>query len=351
MDTFSHPTATAPDYTSHTPSTAARPASSFFTYIRSHTISAGSTAPDPSSLPHRPVVAAAAAAAAMATSTAATASTFLGSRLPDASSACGRFQARFSFGKKAAPKKAAKSAGTTDRPLWFPGAKSPPWLDGTLVGDYGFDPFGLAKPAEYLQFDLDSLDQNLAKNSAGDVIGTRFESADVKSTPFQPYTEVFGLQRFRECELIHGRWAMLATLGAISVEALTGVTWQDAGKVELVEGSSYLGQPLPFSMSTLIWIEVLVIGYIEFQRNAELDPEKRLYPGGNFFDPLGLAADPEKKATLQLAEIKHARLAMVGFLGFAVQAAVTGKGPLNNWTTHLSDPLHTTIIDTFSSSS
>uniref|UniRef100_A0A6N2N4C0 Chlorophyll a-b binding protein, chloroplastic n=1 Tax=Salix viminalis TaxID=40686 RepID=A0A6N2N4C0_SALVM len=141
----------------------------------------------------------------------------------------------------------------------------------------------------------------------------------------------------------------VATLGALSVEWLTGVTWQDAGKVELVEGSSYLGQPLPFSITTLIWIEVLVIGYIEFQRNAELDPEKRLYPGGNFLDPLGLAADPEKKATLQLAEIKHARLAMVAFLGFAVQAWVTGKGPLNNWATHLSDPLHTTIIDTLSS--
>lgn len=121
-------------------------------------------------------------------------------------------------------------------------------------------------------------------------------------------------------------------------------------QVELVDGSSYLGQPLPFSISTLIWIEVLVIGYIEFQRNAELDPEKRLYPGGQFFDPLGLASDPEKKATLQLAEIKHARLAMVAFLGFAVQAAATGKGPLNNWATHLSDPLHTTIFDTFSSS-
>ncbi|CAA6669470.1 unnamed protein product [Spirodela intermedia] len=279
----------------------------------------------------------------MATTTAATASTFLGARLPDVSSTSGvsassRFLARFGFGgKKAAkPKKPSKSAVTSDRPLWYPGAVSPPWLDGSLVGDYGFDPFGLGKPAEYLQFDLDSLDQNLAKNLAGDVIGTRFETDDVKSTPFQPYTEVFGLQRFRECELIHGRWAMLATLGALAVESLTGVTWQDAGKVELVDGSSYLGQPLPFSISTLIWIEVLVIGYIEFQRNAELDPEKRLYPG--------------KKATLQLAEIKHARLAMVAFLGFAVQAAATGKGPLNNWATHLSDPLHTTIIDTFSSS-
>ncbi|KAK1391018.1 Chlorophyll a-b binding protein, chloroplastic [Heracleum sosnowskyi] len=285
-----------------------------------------------------------------ATTVAAAASSFIGTRISDAHSNSGKVQARFGFGakKKAAPKKASKIV--PDRPLWFPGAKAPEYLDGTLVGDYGFDPFGLGKPAEYLQFDLDELDQNLAKNLAGDIIGTRTETSDVAPTPFQPYAEVFGLQRFRECELIHGRWAMLATLGALVVEALTGITWQDAGKVELIEGSSYLGQPLPFSITSLIWIEVLVIGYIEFQRNAELDPENRLYPGGSYFDPLGLAADPEKKATLQLAEIKHARLAMVGFLGFAVQAAATGKGPLNNWATHLSDPLHTTIIDTFSSS-
>ncbi|PPR86054.1 hypothetical protein GOBAR_AA34637 [Gossypium barbadense] len=193
-----------------------------------------------------------------------------------------------------------------------------------MIGDRGFDPFGFAKPAEYLQFDLDSLDQNLAKNEAGEIIGVIKETAELKPTPFQPYTEVFGLQRFRECELIHGRWAMLGTLGAIAVEALTGVAWQDAGKVELVEGSSYLGQPLPFSLTTLIWIEVLVIGYIEFQRNSVLEPEKRLYPGG-YFDPLGLASDPDKIDNLKLAEIKHSRLAMVAFLIFGLQAAITGK--------------------------
>lgn len=166
-------------------------------------------------------------------STAAATSPFLGIRLRQhgvVARAVGRFQAQFGFGTKKSLRKKVK-APTSDRPLWYPGAKAPEWLDGSLVGDYGFDPFGLGKPAEYLQYDLDSLDQNLAKNSAGDVIGTRTESADVKSTPFQPYSEVFGLQRFRECELIHGRWAMLAILGALSVEWLTGVTWQDAGKV------------------------------------------------------------------------------------------------------------------------
>lgn len=169
------------------------------------------------------------AATATTTTTAAT-SSFIGTRLPDVYTNSGRVQARFGFGKKKSPpKRTAKPIN--DRPLWYPGAKAPEWLDGSFVGDYGFDPFGLGKPAEYLQYDLDSLDQNLAKNLAGDIIGTRSETDDVKSTPFQPYTEVFGLQRFRECELIHGRWAMLATLGALTVEALTGVTWQDAGKV------------------------------------------------------------------------------------------------------------------------
>ncbi|KAF1868101.1 hypothetical protein Lal_00018617 [Lupinus albus] len=277
------------------------------------------------------------------TTTAAATSSFIGTRLREVQSNSGRVQARFGFGKK----KPDPPKRNADRPLWFPGEKAPEWLDGTLVGDYGFDPFGFGKPAEYLQFELDSLDQNLAKNLAGDIIGTRTEVADVKSTPLQPYSEIFGLQRFRECELIHGRWAMLGTLGALAGEWLTGVTWQDAGKVELLEGSSYLGQQLPFSMASLILIEALVIGYTEFQRNAELDPEKRLYPGGTYFDPLGLAVDPKKKVNLQLAEIKHARFAMLAFLGLAVQGAVTGKGPLTNWATHLSDPFHTTFLDTF----
>ncbi|KAK8515157.1 hypothetical protein V6N12_001316 [Hibiscus sabdariffa] len=268
----------------------------------------------------------------MAATAAATVSHFFGTRIQNFNQGSGRIQARFgfSFGTKKAPPQPKKAAPKppSDRLVWFPGANPPEWLDGTMIGDRGFDPFGLGKPAEYLQFDLDSLDQNLAKNVAGEVIGVINDTGELKPTPFQPYTEVFGLQRFRECEVIHGRWAMLGTLGAIAVEALTGVAWQDAGKVELVEGSSYLGQPLPFSLTTLIWIEVLVIGYIEFQRNAELDPEKRLYPGG-YFDPLGLASDPEKIDNLKLAEIKHSRLAMVAFLIFGIQAAFTGKGPIS----------------------
>ena len=112
-----------------------------------------------------------------------------------------------------------------------------------------------------------------------------------------------------------------------------------------MEGSSYLGQPLPFSLTTLIWIEVLVMGYIEFQRNAELDPEKRIYPGGSF-DPLGLGPDPEKLDTLKLTEIKHSRLAMVAFLIFGLQAAITGKGPISFLATlTISEPLYLWVME------
>ena len=36
-------------------------------------------------------------------------------------------------------------AADPDRPLWFPGSTPPPWLDGSLPGDFGFDPLGLGK--------------------------------------------------------------------------------------------------------------------------------------------------------------------------------------------------------------
>lgn len=110
--------------------------------------------------------------------------------------------------------------------LWLPAVTPPAWLDGSLPGDRGFDPLGLSKPAEYLQFDLDELDQNQAVNKKGVLLGSYDTTLDnVSEDRLQPYSEVFGLQRFRECELIHGRWCMLATLGCFTAEAVTGVPW------------------------------------------------------------------------------------------------------------------------------
>ena len=52
----------------------------------------------------------------------------------------------------------------------------------------------------------------------------------------------------------------------------------DAGKVEL-DGTQYLGFSLPFSISQLIWIEVLLVGGAEIYRNRSTDLQERIYPG------------------------------------------------------------------------
>eukprot|EP00177_Eucheuma_denticulatum_P007158 GFKZ01013012.1.p1 GENE.GFKZ01013012.1~~GFKZ01013012.1.p1 ORF type:complete len:286 (+),score=44.62 GFKZ01013012.1:69-926(+) len=213
--------------------------------------------------------------------------------------------------------------------LWLPNTERPAWLDGSLPGDRGFDPLGLAKPTEYLQVDVDELDQNAAQNKPGDVVGEFSQRAEKVSATesLQPYDEVFGLDRFRECELIHGRWAMLATLGCIVAESATGVSWVEAGKVEL-DGAKYFGFDLPFSITQIAWFEALAVGGAEIYRNTELDTTKRCYPGG-IFDPLNLA-EGEKGEKLKEAEIKHARLAMVSFLGYGVQAISFNEGALGS---------------------
>lgn len=220
---------------------------------------------------------------------------------------------------------------STGNLLWYPGASRPPWLDGTLPGDRGFDPLGLAKQVQYLQVDLDGQDQNIEKNVKGKLLGTFTPKVDEVSTEsLQPYSEVFGLQRFRECELIHGRWCMLAAAGVLIAEALTGVPWQDAGKYIYDNGTQYLGVNLPWDLNVVTWLEVLLVGGAELYRNTELDPVKRCYPGG-YFDPLSLASgSPDDIFRLQEAEIKHGRLAMIAILGFFVQALVKGEGALGS---------------------
>ena len=106
------------------------------------------------------------------------------------------------FGKKAPAKKApAKKTAAKKAPVrsagvkrqgnigpnrtlwngWESNPEPPAYLDGSLPGDAGFDPFGLSKPVEYLQFDLDGLDNSAAVNPYGRVIG-KLKKVDNKPT-------------------------------------------------------------------------------------------------------------------------------------------------------------------------
>ncbi|WIA23179.1 hypothetical protein OEZ86_010071 [Tetradesmus obliquus] len=216
-----------------------------------------------------------------------------------------------------------------DRALFLPGGlldrnDLPDYLDGTLAGDYGYDPLGLGKDKETVE-------------------------------------------KYRANELIHGRWAMLAAAGIIIPEGLQangadirGGTWFETG-AEMLNGGTlnYFAVPWgivsnPLPLFAVIAVEVGLMGAVEaYRRNGTgpagyspgvgkfdasiFDGLDNLYPGGPF-DPLGLADDPEVLEELKVKEIKNGRLAMISVLGFSVQSYVTGEGPYANWSKHVADP-------------
>eukprot|EP00890_Picochlorum_soloecismus_P003485 jgi/Picsp_1/4137/NSC_01646-R1_minor chlorophyll a-b binding protein of photosystem ii len=215
-----------------------------------------------------------------------------------------------------------------DRLLFLPGglldrADVPDYLNGTYAGDYGYDPLGLGKDG--------------------------------------------GVDKYREPELLHARWAMLFTAGAIIPEGLAangadikGATWFETGAA-MLEGNTlnyfavpWANIPNPLPLPAVIAIQVALLGGAEyFRRNGTgpagyspgvgkfdesvFDGVDPLHPGGPF-DPLGLADDPEVFAELKVKEIKNGRLAMVAALGFFIQALVTKEGPYANWSQHVADP-------------
>eukprot|EP00199_Chlamydomonas_sp_CCMP681_P006859 CAMPEP_0119101548 /NCGR_PEP_ID=MMETSP1180-20130426/582_1 /TAXON_ID=3052 ORGANISM="Chlamydomonas cf sp, Strain CCMP681" /NCGR_SAMPLE_ID=MMETSP1180 /ASSEMBLY_ACC=CAM_ASM_000741 /LENGTH=274 /DNA_ID=CAMNT_0007085689 /DNA_START=56 /DNA_END=880 /DNA_ORIENTATION=- len=198
------------------------------------------------------------------------------------------------------------------------------YLDGTLPGDFGFDPLGLLDPV----------------NSGGFV-----------NPQWLQYSEV-----------IHARWAMLGAAGCIAPEALsalgvipaeTGVVWFRSGVIPPAGVyANYWTDPF-----SLFFVEVVLLQFAELKRLQDYrNPGSQskqyflglessfkgsgnpAYPGGQFFNLFNLGKTEKEMNKLKLNEIKNGRLAMLAMFGYGAQAVITGKGPLENLTDHLANP-------------
>merc|ERR1711990_768253 len=230
--------------------------------------------------------------------------------------------------------KSLSKLGRSKTGLWFASDRSLSYLDGSLPGDYGFDPLGVYDPQ-----------------------GKGF----AVSPSWLQYAEV-----------IHARWAMLGAAGCLAPEILgklgvipasTGVVWFKAGVIPPAGNyGEYWSDPY-----TIFFVEVVLMQFAELRRwqdyrnpgsqgrQSFLGLERALggsgdpaYPGGPIFNILGLGKSESEMNDLKLKEIKNGRLAMLSMFGFGAQAVLTGKSPCDNLLDHLSDPVNNNILTNFS---
>jgi light-harvesting complex II chlorophyll a/b binding protein 7 len=245
-----------------------------------------------------------------------------------------------------------------------------PWLDGTLAGDYGFDPLGLSAP-DRAPLVLPSLFGGggggaaaaAAAAAAPGPAATAAAASGAAKTPPPSRTDALApppgtnapLARMAEAELLHARWAMLGALGCLVPEALQLLAhvdvgpearWWAVGGAKLhgdfdiewggIRGLHIAGRQ---GVGVIAAAQAFLMGGPEYARRVGIRslepvgvylPGDGNYPGGAPFDPLGLADDGARFARLATSEVRHGRLAMVAFLGYAAQAAATRKGPVEN---------------------
>ncbi|KAK3405106.1 hypothetical protein EUGRSUZ_K01362 [Eucalyptus grandis] len=185
----------------------------------------------------------------------------------------------------------------SDRQLWFASKQSLTYLDGSLPGDFGFDPLGLSDP-----------------EGTGGFI--------------EPRWLAYG-------EIINGRFAMLGAVGSIAPEILgkaglippeTALPWFRTGVIPPAGTYNYWADNY-----TLFVLEMALMGFAEHRRFQD-------------WAKPGFGKDEKSMKDLKLKEVKNGRLAMLAIVGYFIQALVTGVGPYQNLLDHLADPVNNNIL-------
>jgi len=172
----------------------------------------------------------------------------------------------------------------------IPFLNKPPALDGSLPGDVGFDPLGFSTTITELGGDLNYV---------------------------------------REAELMHGRQAMMATVGFLFPAyfgKLPGVAWVNDVSVNPLEAQYQLPPQIYAQVVGSIFIAEALRSRIIFGNLGNV-PGEHPSPlnGGDVLD-LGITKNmtPEQLHTMKTKEINNGRLAMIAITGMFFQLAYTG---------------------------
>jgi hypothetical protein len=163
-----------------------------------------------------------------------------------------------------------------------------------------------------------------------------FDPADLLARAASSPRPIRELRRWRESEIVHGRVAMLATLGFLVQENL-----EDYPILYNVDGhitgpAIYHFQQVE-ARGAVFWLPlVFAIGLAESYRvglgwatpdSTDFNALRDDYELGNLkFDPLGLLpTDPAARKDMESKELNNGRLAMIAIAAFVVQELVSGQ--------------------------
>lgn len=178
-------------------------------------------------------------------------------------------------------------------------------LDGSYVGDVGFDPFYLS---------------SIPKNFAGFIQPPSWEETEGLPT----------LYWMREAELKHGRVCMLAWAGWLATDGAFGPEpLRFPGAIYQNAPSSFEAHDVMVANGSLGFM-LFVIGFLEFCTSAvlvEVSKGESDREAGDFkLDPLQFLKDKSKDDVdnMKLKELQNGRLAMLAFAGVVTQAGLGG---------------------------
>jgi len=176
-------------------------------------------------------------------------------------------------------------------------------LDGSMVGDVGFDPMYLS---------------SIEKDFSGFIQPPQWESKGIPT-----------LYWMREAELKHGRVCMLAWFGWIAADGGFGFPLRFPGEIYSVASvpNSFEAHDLIVDQGSLGFM-LIAIALVEFCTGAVLVEvargENDREAGDYSLDPLGFlkGKTEEEKNKMKLREIKNGRLAMLAFAGVVTQSGM-----------------------------